>query len=599
MLESSESLENLRQMEELVEQLIPRADRPYDIPFNMVVWIAFKPMLKIYLSIGTGFFLTKMGILTPEISKGISRLILLILLPSLIFNNIVSQIKDTDARLLGVIVFSGFIYYVIGLGWGFIIRGLTPIPRAWFGGLLLCCMINNCSDLPLAYIQTIGDSPLLPAEVASKGVSYCVLFTIVFTIFTFNLGGTRLIQWDAARVDPKREEPTVPFVSWQSAKALFKIEQNRFSLSSEYCSETVQKRPSISSSRFGGKQRGDPEARDDSVPSSDHENYVLYNGANHLSSLTQTATEDSPAREQSGQPWGSTDVRYARAAESAMDNEDFIDARSTFTVASEGMVAFESMARRTSRSSDPNDNNTAAEQNCDLANEESLSAILCKKEQVKQPTSPLQRFKRRWAAFKSKNGVTKYICNFCEDLFLPQMLALLSSLFVAMMPWVRRVFVTGQDIKGFHDAPDQMPPLSFIMEFLSFFAGAQVPLGLMLLGGTIASLKFGKFVPGFWMTLAMIVVFKLVILPIIGCAWIHRLRTAQWIDKNDPTIPIVLAVTSGTPSATVQIFLTLAWVDPTKESVELNCLALALMFQYALLPITMTFLMIYVVMYFV
>lgn len=588
-------------MDELVEQFISRTvDRPYDIPFNVAVWIAFKPMLKIYLSIGAGFIFAKMNILTPELSKGISRLILVLFLPSLIFNNIVSEIKDTDAQLLGVIVFTGFIYYLIGLGWGFIIRGVSPIPRAWFGGLLLCCMINNCSDLPLAYIQTIGDSPLLPARVAPKGVSYCVLFTIVFTIFTFNLGGTRLVAWDATRVDPKREEPTVPYVSWESAKTVFKKWEKRFNPKSpsKVTKESAGNEMSLSSSESKGKKLGDLEAQEDSAAFSDHEQHVPYNEADHRNYLARTVTGHSIARAQSERPFGSTEVYYARTVESEMANEGFEDARSTFTINSEGPVAFQNMARRLSRTSNSAANNTAAQID-NPSDSESLPADLNKSAQKKQSNTIWQRFKRSWAAMKSKNGVFEYIGNFCEDLFLPQMIALISGIFVAFMPWVRRVFVTGQNIKGFRDAPDHMPPLSFIMEFFSFFAAAQVPLGLMLLGGTIASLKVGKFVPGFWKSLALIVVFKLAILPIIGCAWIHRLRYAQWIDRNDPTVPIVLAAASGTPSATVQIYLTLAWIDPTKESVELNCLALALMFQYAFLPITMTFLMTYVVMHFV
>lgn len=620
-------------MEEVIEFVNRAVERPYDIPLNVAVWIAFKPMIKIYLSIGVGFLLVKCKVLSPELSKGLSRLVLLVFMPCLIFNNIVSQIKDTDIKLFGVVVFSGFIYYVIGLGWGLITYMVTPVPRAWIGGLILCCTINNCSDLPLAYVQTIGESPFLPESAAAQGVSYSVLIVIIFVIFTFNLGGTRLVEWDFTRDEPRPEDPTIPPLSYQACKRLIrrwtgheteadrKVE-NEVKEEKKKDKELIEEHKAEQSHGELGtdsndNNRLDTEAQrgrastDHSKRSSDHDilpynedtckqssdNYNAFNGdirpgdsavseqgiedASKLNADNKSLTQSMRSRVMHERPYGSTDVYYSRmyTSDPEENGKEFADAPSRLDYMDDDAPSgFQNLQRQISRTE-----STKTPKN-------------------KKPNG-IQRawksFKRGWFRIKAKNKVNTYICNFCEDIFLPQMMALIAGITVCMIPWVRRVFVKGQDISNFNDAPDANPPLDFLMDFLSFFAGAQVPLGLMLLGGTMGSLKIGKTVPGFWKTLIMICIFKLALLPIIACAWIHRIREIGWLSKSDAMTPIVLAVASGTPSATVQIYLTLAWIDPTKESPVLNSLAIALMAQYLFLPITMTFLVTYVVMHYV
>lgn len=619
-------------MEELVELTNRAVERPYDIPLNVAVWIAFKPMIKIYISIGTGFFLVKYKVLTPELSKGLSRLVLLVFMPCLIFNNIVAQIKDTDIKLFGVVVFSGFIYYVVGLGWGILTYMVTPVPRAWIGGLILCCMINNCSDLPLAYVQTIGESPFLPASAAARGVSYSVLIVIIFVIFTFNLDGTRLVEWDFTRDDPRPEDPTIPPFSYENCKRLVRrwtgheTEADR-KYENEIKEEKLKDKELTDhekDEKFNDEHKGtstdssernkDPEEQShNSTNRSSDPGVTPYNEDTYMSQIdselapeegsgtipsseavlrqdidnTQNDRDDfsrasTRMRAQNERPYGSTDVYYSRRySEHNENNNDFSDARSRLSSMDEDApVGFQNLQKHMSRTG-------------------SVSSSKSKSKKPNVFQKGWRSFKRGWFRFKGKHKVNEYICNFCEDIFLPQMMALIAGITVCMIPWVRRVFVKGQNIKHFHDAPDKNPPLDFLMEFLSFFAGAQVPLGLMLLGGTMGSLKIGKTVPGFWKTLVMITIFKLAILPIIACGWIHRIREIGWLSKDDAMTPIVLAVASGTPSATVQIYLTIAWIDPTKESPVLNSLAIALMAQYVFLPISMTFLVTYVVMHWV
>ena len=95
------------------------------------------------------------------------------------------------------------------------------------------------------------------------------------------------------------------------------------------------------------------------------------------------------------------------------------------------------------------------------------------------------------------------------------------------------------------------------------------------------------------MAAALLSLFKLVILPIIGIAFVSELQRINWIASDDPMAVIVLIVTSGTPSATVQIYLTTMLSDPEQEELAMNCLALSLIVQYLFVPITLTIAMTY------
>lgn len=612
-------------------EIVERSIREYDVPLNVAVWMAFKPLIKIYLSIGTGFVLSKHGILTPSLQKGISRIVLLVLIPCLIFNNMVSEIKDTDIKLLGVIVFSGFMFYTIGFLWGLVVYLISPIPRAWFGGLLLCCMINNSSDLPLAYVQAIGGSPLFPAGMSELGVSYCVLFLIAFILFSFNLGGTRLIAWDAHRnaKDPRKNEPTVPALSWGGLKTAAKHLR-------AHAGEMLH-------GDFSSLKRHKPDAPAGPPPHTSAQAVLDYDeeatrkyyeeeskhgtpadGDAEMPPVQRSETDNSEIRfpppvrhmhhwEDAPEP---SEKEAASAAEGSSLRRIFSrrsarSARSTRTARSSASSAPSltpeerqrlSLSRLSSHANpaDPRNVDTAANSAKHLRGEDDDDDDNSSNAPLSWRARKWAAFKVRWFKFKSKNFATTYLCNFLEDIFLPQMLSMIAGITVAMIPWVRRVFVTGQDIKGFHDAPDGAPPLDFFMEFLSFFGAAQVPLGLMLLGATIAQLELKALVPGFWKTLCLIVVFKLCLLPIIACGWITRMREIGWLDYSDTMTPIVLAIVSGTPSATVQIYLTVAFIEnPNEESVEMNCLAVALLAQYALLPITLTFVGTFVIMHFV
>lgn len=119
------------------------------ITLGQAIWASVKPIIKIYLIIGVGFSLAKMGILTVEATRTISDVVLTVLLPCLSFNKIVANIEDEDIKSVGIICLSAVLIFVTGLFFAYIVRLLLPVPKQWYGGILAGGMFPNTVTCPL------------------------------------------------------------------------------------------------------------------------------------------------------------------------------------------------------------------------------------------------------------------------------------------------------------------------------------------------------------------------------------------------------------------------------------------------------------------
>lgn len=166
------------------------------ITLGQAIWASVKPIIKIYLIIGTGFFLARINILTAETTRAISDVVLTILLPCLSFNKIVGNIEDQDIKSVGIICLTSVMLFATGLFFAWVVRKFMPVPKQWHGGILAGGMFPNISDLPIAYIQTMDQGFIFTEEEGNKGVANVIIFLAMFLICVFNLGGFRLIEND-------------------------------------------------------------------------------------------------------------------------------------------------------------------------------------------------------------------------------------------------------------------------------------------------------------------------------------------------------------------------------------------------------------------
>ena len=129
-----------------------------------------------------------------------------------------------------------------------------------------------------------------------------------------------------------------------------------------------------------------------------------------------------------------------------------------------------------------------------------------------------------------------------------------------------------------------------MIDIASYVGAASVPLGLLILGATIARLKVNSIVPGFWKTAVMITACRLIIMPIFGVGLTTGLYKAGWYG-DDRLIRFVSVLEFGLPNATALVYFTAFYTDPeSPDHLQMDCLAICLIAQYAILFVSLPFL---------
>lgn len=493
-------------------------------PLGLIIYAAVKPIFKIYFIIGVGFYLAKKNIFTVTTTRDISNAVVSAILPCLIFQNIVTNLKSSDIKDVGILFFTGTVLIFTGGVMAYITSIVTKSPKRWFGGILSVGLFPNISDLPIAYLQTLSNGGLvITAEQGSKGVAYICIFVASQITFQFCFGLYKLIQWDFRELPG--DEESIPEEKLEVSEP-----EDTVSISSS------------SLSRAGESDLIESGAREPEI--AQHDRFLLVreaearNKGENRSINSEASLHLARSR--------STDLRKQKS----QDINDVINEYSEF----DGMKNLKKFPSGIIDSS-------AAPVYPEDHGVESLE--------------------------KKKSNFKKYLIELLKNFTTPNSLALIIAIAVAMAPPLRALFIHG----AFHipDAPDKLPPLSFVMDITSYIGAASVPLGLMLLGATISRLQVKKMPEGFWKTALMITCGRLIILPMIGVGLSTGLYKAGWYD--DIIMRFVSVLQFGLPSATSLVYFTAFYTDPNSDDhLQMDCLAVCLIAQYTVLWITLPFL---------
>ena len=191
-----------------------------------------------------------------------------------------------------------------------------------------------------------------------------------------------------------------------------------------------------------------------------------------------------------------------------------------------------------------------------------------------------------------KFPLTSYIMFFLKNCLRPCSVSVILALTCAFIPWVKALFVTTSHTPTIRQAPDQQPPLSFIIDFTGYVGAASVPFGLLLLGSTLGRLSIGTLYPGFWKSASVLVLLRQCIMPIFGVLWCDRLVKAGWVNwEDDKLLLFVIAISWALPTMTTLIYFTASYTPADIiEPIQMECVSFFLMIQYPLLVVSLPFL---------
>ncbi|KAF9363226.1 Protein M3 [Mortierella sp. NVP85] len=136
-------------------------------------------------------------------------------------------------------------------------------------------------------------------------------------------------------------------------------------------------------------------------------------------------------------------------------------------------------------------------------------------------------------------------------------------------------------------SPDELPPLSFLLEVTLMLGACCVPLGLTVLGASLSRLKPGRLQPMI-PVLTMITTVKLAISPCIGILLVQLVLVKQlgWISVQNHILQFTLMLMSGSPTSIMCFVLAQVWDRRTKNAGSEMAALIAV--QYAVATVLLT-----------
>ncbi|GAA5952432.1 hypothetical protein JCM3765_001971 [Sporobolomyces pararoseus] len=162
------------------------------------------------------------------------------------------------------------------------------------------------------------------------------------------------------------------------------------------------------------------------------------------------------------------------------------------------------------------------------------------------------------------NGVKSCV----RHTLVPPTISLVCSIIIGVVPFLRNLFVPAEATSRFSPlAPDGNPPLSTIYEAAAFVGAASVPLGLIVLGASIATIKVPRPITRLpllsMLTMALV---KLAVVPIFGFFFVQALVRRGVVESENKVLIFVLTSLSCVPTSTIQVVWSRLLAPPGVEN---------------------------------
>ena len=463
--------------------------------------------MRVYLILGTGFLLSKKGLLSPQMTKDISTLVVNALLPCLAFNKIVNYISYKDLKMIGIIVLTSLFIYALGLIGGVgVYFGFKTEPK-FFYGLLFCSSCTNISDLTISIMQSEGLQAIFTQEQLGKGVSYAVIFMSVQNFILMNLGLMTIPYYDVKdEIENKANQgESDSHSSSSSDQHMDKDGTDEHTINNTRTSDICDQNSDNSNSSI---ESIDSVITAGSESAIDSEQVEVDNVAEH-EDFRQRKKRKSSLSSVLTRPFTNTGANVDRTTELVKE----------YSILSKVKTGdFDIKKPLDLYSEHPSENIKIKHRETD---DQSVPELDEQDETKKKTFS-------EWC-YSHKLGWLYYVLiNFQR----PCSIATVLGLLCALVPWLRILFVKQ---KGYHihQGPDNAPVLSIFMDFTLYVSEASVPIALLLLGGTIAKIDLSKLDYKFIKEAIVLNIYRLCVMRIIGIAFVNRLVLIGWLDKGD------------------------------------------------------------------
>ncbi|KAK4048296.1 Protein M3 [Microbotryomycetes sp. JL201] len=165
----------------------------------------------------------------------------------------------------------------------------------------------------------------------------------------------------------------------------------------------------------------------------------------------------------------------------------------------------------------------------------------------------------------------------------PPVISLLLSLVIALVPQLKTLFVYSPDTTWHPLAIDGQPPLSILFSTAQFIGYASVPLGLTVLGASLAKIKVPRPISRLPFTsIGAMALTRLCLLPIIGYFFVFGLsrESGGIVAHDNHVLRFTLAYMSCMPTGTIQLAYSQLFAPPGQDN-NSELLSAYILAQYA------------------
>lgn len=147
--------------------------------FLMNIEIILNQLLTLFLLMGAGFILSRLGLMQPDFNRALTRLLINVTMPFLIIDSVLKlEQRAPLSTVLTVLGAAVFLYLILPL-FGWAVSRVLFVPKAQRGLYIYMTTFSN--------VGFIG-FPLISALLGAEAVFYTALFNIIFNLSSFSYG---------------------------------------------------------------------------------------------------------------------------------------------------------------------------------------------------------------------------------------------------------------------------------------------------------------------------------------------------------------------------------------------------------------------------
>lgn len=167
----------------------------------MNIQIILHQLLTLFLLMGAGFMLFRIGWMPPDFNRALTRLLIHVAMPLLIFDSVLKLEQRAPLSTVLLVLSAALSLYLILPLFGWLVSRALFVPKAQRGLYIYMTTFSNVGFMGF---------PLISALLSPEAVFYTALFNLIFNLSSFSYGILLIRSSQRDSSAEKRKSPYQP-----------------------------------------------------------------------------------------------------------------------------------------------------------------------------------------------------------------------------------------------------------------------------------------------------------------------------------------------------------------------------------------------------